>query len=924
VVERVLDTIDRDVCDRFELYWLQGNPRPIDELLDESSATDNVPTLVELIALEMEYSWRSRLGRDEKTVQSALPTVEDYLARFPQVNESKRVLRLVRKERDLRHAIGDRYSSQSYAARFPELFEDEAARAFLATVQFDTSETLTDSGKPSLPPKLGEFGDYELLDVIGEGGMGVVYRARQQGANRIVALKVVRLERPGGLLGKKRAKAVERFRTEAQAAARLEHENIVPVYDVGQVGDQLYFAMRFVEGRSLKELVAEQPLENHQAAKFLVGAAEGIAEAHRNGILHRDMKPHNIMVDERNDRAMVADFGIAKFLQSDDELTRSGEILGTPSYMPPEQISNSAQATPASDVYSLGATLYHLLTGRPPFQAPHAISTMRQVIYEVPVAPSRLNAEVDKDLDTICLKCLQKEPGQRYESAEELAEDLRRYTRHEPIKARPLGAVARGVRWSRRNPLPASLAGLATALGVAVFLAVAIGYQQTTAALADAEAHFSIARETVDELYTEVSEIDLKNAPGMQPLKEKLLSRALQYYQRMIVQRGDDADLTAELAMNYFRVGSITSEIGSIQEAESCFVQAAKIQQALLEKHPGTESLHDALGDSWNALGRVRMRTGKLTEAEQAFSSAHAVRKQVAAEHPLQGEYQRKFANIQMNQGLLDARRGQFDRAEEQYRAAQRIRREAIAEKSPENQDSIIRDYGKGAFNLGTLAANRQRYDEAAEDFRLAITQFEPLVDRNPESLSDQLQLAVAYYMLADVLQQLGKHEEAIDHYANSQARLQLLTDDNPQVTRFREEFVTALIGQAQLSLLVGQSYAQRANGEPELLEQSEAYYKQAEQLLLQSAAELRHLRSQDSPLATYHFDLGLVLQMLGDVQLAFHEPDGGRGFDTARQYFEEALEAMEPLATQFDSDPAYKRQWDSIQQSLAQLDEAL
>jgi hypothetical protein len=325
-------------------------------------------------------------------------------------------------------------------------------------------ETKTDRGSGSSPtaqPGCATssgtvLGDYELLDLLGRGGMGVVHRARQCSANRIVALKVIRPDLLDGIPAAQQATVLERFRTEAQAAARIEHEHVVTVYEVGEAAGCLYYSMRYVEGQSLADVLRNGPVSNEQAAAYLEPVARAVHCAHGQRILHRDLKPRNILVD-REGRPFVADFGLAKSLESAQDLTHSGECLGTPSYMAPEQAQDAARATEASDVYSLGATLYALLTGRPPFQAATVAETLHQVKYEEPVPPRQLNPAVARDLETITLKCLQKEPSRRYRSALELAEDLGRYREGQPILARPVGATERVIKWVKRRPLVTAL-----------------------------------------------------------------------------------------------------------------------------------------------------------------------------------------------------------------------------------------------------------------------------------------------------------------------------------------------------------------------------------------------------------------------------------------------------------------------------------
>jgi len=297
------------------------------------------------------------------------------------------------------------------------------------------------------------IGDYEIIEVIARGGMGVIYKARQRSLNRLVALKM--------LLGGGHASEDfrRRFRQEAETAAKLQHPNIVPIYEVGEHEGQPYFSMEYVEGPDLGKLATAQPLVPVAAAEHLKTVADAVHYAHHQGVLHRDLKPSNILLG-RDNRPRITDFGLARIEKADSNLTLSGQMLGTPGYLPPEQASlRRGQAGPYSDVYSLGATLYHLLTGRPPFMAGTAADTIQQVLSADPVSPQRLNPRLPKDLNTICLKCLAKEPTRRYASAAALAEDLGRFLRGEPILARPVSVGERLGLWAKRNPVVATLTG---------------------------------------------------------------------------------------------------------------------------------------------------------------------------------------------------------------------------------------------------------------------------------------------------------------------------------------------------------------------------------------------------------------------------------------------------------------------------------
>lgn len=307
------------------------------------------------------------------------------------------------------------------------------------------------SGDLSVPDAGTTFGDYQLLEEIARGGMGVVFKARQISLGRTVAVKMI-------LTGRLATKDdVLRFRQEAEAAANLSHENIVDIYEVGDVEGQHYFSMEYVPGSDLGRLVRDHPLPAEQAATYVRDVAAAIQFAHDQGILHRDLKPSNVLIDAAG-RPQITDFGLAKRVRSDPGLTDTGQIVGTPSYMPPEQAwPGQGEIGPASDVYSLGAILYEVLTGRPPFRAATVMDTLVQVLDTEPASPRLLNNKVPRDLETICLKCLAKDPQKRYPAARDLQEELDRFLTGQPIKARPINAATRLVRWSKRNPVAAGL-----------------------------------------------------------------------------------------------------------------------------------------------------------------------------------------------------------------------------------------------------------------------------------------------------------------------------------------------------------------------------------------------------------------------------------------------------------------------------------
>src|SRR5438552_8679696 len=326
------------------------------------------------------------------------------------------------------------------------LFNDESVAA-ATDVDRDGRVQALDRKKATPPTRmLADFGDYELLEQIGRGGQGVVFRARQKSLNRIVALKIIGL-------GQWATEAhLKRFRLEAEAAARLEHPGIVPIHEVGERDGQCYFSMKFIEGGQLDDVVRRTPISTRQAAELIAKVARTVHYAHEHGILHRDIKPGNILLDA-NGEPHLTDFGLARLVEHGSTVTGSQEIMGTPSYMAPEQaIGNNAAVSSSTDIYGLGAVLYELLTGRPPFAGGTTYETIRLLLDSEPRQPRSWNRKVDRDLSAVCLKCLEKNPRYRYSSALELAEDLERWLWHEPIRAKRSGFFTHVRKWVQRNP----------------------------------------------------------------------------------------------------------------------------------------------------------------------------------------------------------------------------------------------------------------------------------------------------------------------------------------------------------------------------------------------------------------------------------------------------------------------------------------
>ena len=408
--------------------------------------------MIDRLSDEFEAAWRNNQD----------PQIEDYLVKIDSHGRDKLFHELLQIELQLKTAIGDRPVADEYAERFPDY--TDAVRSIFADGETDTlpltgQSTTTATG---VSERLRYFGEYELEEEIARGGMGVVFKARQVSLNRVVALKMILA---GQLAGEE---DVQRFYTEAEAAANLDHHGIVPIFEIGEHEGQHYFSMGYVEGESLAHRVANGALPPREAAELVRGICDAIAYAHSRGVIHRDLKPANILIG-RDGQPKVTDFGLAKKTETDSNLTGTGQVLGTPAFMPPEQASGNVEAIgPLADVYSLGAVLFCLLTGQPPFQAPTAMDTLLQVLEQEPTAPRKMNQSIPADLETICLKCLEKQPENRFGSAQDVRDELDRYLNGEPIITRRLNVAEWCWRWAQRRP------GAAAAMVIVVIVAALI------------------------------------------------------------------------------------------------------------------------------------------------------------------------------------------------------------------------------------------------------------------------------------------------------------------------------------------------------------------------------------------------------------------------------------------------------------------
>jgi serine/threonine-protein kinase len=741
---------------------------------------------------------------------------------------------------------GQRPDAEVWLARFPELGpeleqffagQDHVGGLLVALGPQPSADKSTAGTEPSPPAGacLPYFGDYELVEEIARGGMGVVYRAQQKSLNRTVALKVILAGRLASAADR------QRFHSEAEATANLDHPHIVPIHEIGEHDGQHYFTMKFIEGGSLAQ---HGPRFRHDAAstaQLLATVARAVHHAHQRGLLHRDLKPANILLDMQG-QPHLTDFGLARRLGGEPGLTRTGIAVGTPSYMAPEQAAGPRMATTtAADVYSLGAILYELLTGVPPFRAEHPLETLRQVLEREPVRPRSIDTSVDRDLETICLKCLEKDPLRRYHSAAELAEDLERCLRGEPVRARRIGTVARLWRWCRRRPVSA---GVSAAL--IVFVAVGTGaiVWQWQAAEAHsrraeqervrAEDAFRQAHQAVNDFCIKVSEGPMRDAAGLQPVRRELLQSALAYYERFLNERGQDPALRREMADTHYRVATITSLLGPKAQAVAAYNEALKVYQDLLPAEPASVSLRTSLAETHARIGVLQYETGRPTAALSSYqeavrryeellterpgndalqngtaavcshlselhrwagrvpaalecmSRAQDLQQELVERHPRVTEYRANLARMLCRRASIEVARGQRDDALAIYGKASALQ-ERLIEQNPVNlwfQQDLAATYRELG---GRLCAHRD-FDAGLKALERSLELLQRLVRVEPGIAMLHCELAASHRQLGHGYRDTGRIAEALAEYQKGQAVMDELVRTHPEVPDFRND----------------------------------------------------------------------------------------------------------------------------------------
>ena len=726
--------IDR-FCDEFEALWRSGEPPKLEACLSKCPAAMREQLLHELLALELDY----RLERGE------VPTVQDYLNRFGEQRA------IVEQAFASHPALGETQLPES--TRWPRAPRAAAGASLVGS----------------------RLGKYEILAELGRGGMGVVYQARQADLDRIVAVKML-LSGPHA-----QAHDLEYFRREAEAVARLQHPHIVQVFDVGEHEGQPYFSLEYLPGGSLNKQLAGTPQPPQSAAALIVTLARALHHAHERGVVHRDLKPGNILLTT-DGTPKITDFGLAKRLDNQSH-TVTGAVLGTPSYMAPEQAAgDSRRIGAAADIYGLGAILYELLTGRPPFKGETPWDTVAQVLTDEPVPPARLQPKVPRDLETICLKCLQKDIGRRYHTAAELADDLDRFRRGEPIEARPVRLAERLSKWARRRPAVAALA-------VACIAVILIGLVSTTSLWMIAECRRVTADETAKRARQEIRHTLIAAAEdpsflrdGAQPARNLLLRRTLQYFREFAAQRKDDEELAADVADAYQRAGHALSVLGDSSAALEEFLQAAAIYEQLAKR-----KLHDrALQNEWagvlQSTSLMQMKIGEYAAAEESLQ--HSLDKYESLQR---GDFDdphlhKSLAIVKRQRGMLQYQQGKFAEALETLQAAQQEFERLHTD--PFKAD-VAKDLADCLTGIGHAQWNLSRPRDAIAAYDAARLIREPLVARNPFP-HDRAELARIYGSLGQAHSAAGDHTAALQSFQQGLQLREELVRTNPYVIDYQ------------------------------------------------------------------------------------------------------------------------------------------
>ena len=783
----------------------------------------------------LESQLRSACAELERQVRAgATCRAEDFLDRVAADDDA--AVEVIYTEFATRYQLGQSPRADEYLDRFPH-WRDRLSRLFeihhlfAAEAQTWASEL---GGLPStMPNRSGQrLGRYEIVNELGRGAMGIVYSARQAGLDRTVALKVVPLL--GGETGRDddpgAPGVVNRFRNEAKAMASLQHPNIVQVFDVGVDGPIGHLAMELVEGGNLTDKITGEPLDAQWVARLMMRLARAVGYAHQRGVTHRDLKPANILLTAGGE-PKIADFGLARCCATDGGQTTAGGLVGTPSYMAPEQAAGEPNIGPPADIYALGAILYELLTGKPPFSGASMLETLRRVLESEPTPPRQLRPSeppgssrrsVPRALETICLKCLEKEPARRYESADALAEDLRRFLAGEPILAIRTGPTRRFWSWCRRKPI---IAGLAAALSASVVVGFALvtwqwrlaDQQRDTAERgwaeaerqrgeadrqrASAAASLRQAHDAVHTYFTLVSDSTLLDTPGMQPLRSQLLQSALDHYIRFQQSGGDSPALRVDLAASYFRVALLHHLNDRNDDSIAALAGGVERARELLLNPPDDPGFPQRLAGWAAGSGRRLHRYTKIPKDPRAAGET------IQATIGLWEKFAQCYPNIpefRVDIATLSCLLGEMLHEVKQYADAEKSLRHAKAQWPPlltlrPDASEWHAEHGRVTLALGDTFRATDQYPAAEAAYTEAIEIFERLANGPNSTAHRRALLATATYHLALMYNARNRGELADPRFQKAAEVFDGLVAEYPHIASAREGAASVRISRSAL-----------------------------------------------------------------------------------------------------------------------------